>query len=65
MSKKANSQVPVRLLKDTESKFMIFNAFVVSNFLYCPLVQHMCGASDCEKIENVQERGLCDVLNDC
>ncbi len=30
------------LVLDTESKFMIFNAFVVSNFLYCPFVWHMC-----------------------
>ncbi len=39
MCKKANSQARAlaRLFSmlDTESKFMIFNAFVVSNFLYC------------------------------
>ncbi len=45
-------------------KFMIFNGFVVSNFLYCPLVWHMCCVSDCKKIEKVQERALCYVLND-
>ncbi len=49
---------------DTESKFMIFNAFVVSNFLYCPFVWHMSCVSDCKKIEKVRERALCYVLND-
>ncbi len=49
---------------DSESKFMIFNAFVVSNFSYCPLVWHMCCVSDCKKIETVQERSLHYVLND-
>ncbi len=68
MFKKANSQAQAlaRLssMLDIESKFMIFNAFVVSNFLYCPLVWHMCCVSDCKKIEKVQERALRYVLND-
>ncbi len=25
-----------------ESKLTLFNAFIVSNFLYCPVVWHMC-----------------------
>ncbi len=68
MCKKANS--PARALAqlssmlNTESKFMIFNAFIVSNVLYCPLVWHMCCVSDCKKIEKVQERALHYVLND-
>ncbi len=45
MCKKANNQARAlaRLssMLDNESKFMIFNAFVVSNFLYCPLVWHV------------------------
>ncbi len=68
MCKKANSHARAlaRLssMLDTESKFMIFNAFVVSNIFYCPLVWHMCCVSDCEKIEKVQERALCYVFND-
>ncbi len=44
---------------------MIFNAFEVSNFLYCPLVWHMCCVSDYKKIDKVQERrALRYVLND-
>ncbi len=68
MCNKANNQTGAlaRLssMLDTESKFMIFNAFVVSNFLYRPLVRHMCCLSDCKKIENVQERALRYGLND-
>ncbi len=42
-----------------ESKLTIFNAFIVSNFLYCPVVWHMCSKSDTKKVEKVQERALC------
>ncbi len=41
-----------------ESKLTILNAFIVSNFLYCPVVWHMCSKSDTKKVENVQERAL-------
>ncbi len=68
MCKKTNSQAwalaRMSSMLDTESKFMIFNAFVVSNCLYCPIVWHMCCVSDCKKIEKVQERALRYVLND-
>ncbi len=30
---------------NVESKFSISNAFVVSNFMHCPLVWHMCSVS--------------------
>ncbi len=67
MCKKANGQTRalacLSSMLDTESKFIIFNAFVVSNFLYCPLVWHMCCVSDCGNIEKVQKRALCYVLN--
>ncbi len=42
-----------------ESKLTIFNAFIVSNFLYCPVVWHMCSQSDTKKVEKLQERTLC------
>ncbi len=42
-----------------ESKLTIFNAFIVSNFLYCPVVWQMCSKSDTKKVEKVQERTLC------
>ncbi len=49
---------------NVESKFWIFNAFVVSNFMYCPLVWHMCSVSDSKKVEKIQERALRYVLSD-
>ncbi len=42
-----------------EFKLTIFNAFIVSNFLYCPVVWHMCSKSDIKKVEKVQEIALC------
>ncbi len=42
-----------------ESKLTIYNAFIVSNFLHCPVVWHMCSKSDTKKVEKVQERALC------
>ncbi len=42
-----------------ESKLTILKAFVVSNFLYCAVVWHMCSKSDTKKVEKVQERALC------
>ncbi len=34
-----------------EYKLTIFNAFIVTNFLYCHAVWHMCSKSDTEKVE--------------
>ncbi len=42
-----------------ESKLTIFNGFIVSKFLYCPVVCHMCSKSDTKKVEKVQEKALC------
>ncbi len=68
MCKKANSQAralaSLSSMLDTESKFMIVNAFVVSNFFILPLVWHMYRVSDCKKFVKVHERALPYVLND-
>ncbi len=45
-----------------ESKLTIFNAFIVSNFLYCPVVWRMCSKSYTKKVEKVQERALCFIF---
>ncbi len=47
-----------------ESKLLILKAFVVSKYMYCPLVWHMCGVSDCKIVEKIQERALLYVLSD-
>ncbi len=39
--------------------FTIFNAYIVSNFSYCPVIWHMCSKYDTKKIKKVQEKALC------
>ncbi len=38
-----------------QSRLTIFNAFLFSNFVYCPVIWHMCSKSDTKIVENVQE----------
>ncbi len=47
------------IMLPVESKLIVFNAFIVSNFLYCPVACNMCSQSDTKKLEKVQERALC------
>ena len=49
---------------DEECRLNVFNAFILSNFLYCPLVWHFCSKADSRKMENIQERALRFVYND-
>ena len=49
---------------DESSKLLIFRSFILSNFNYCPLVWHFCGATLTKKLENLQERGLRFVFKD-
>ncbi len=62
LCKKAARQVNCLMCLSTmlpvESKLTIFNAFIVSNFLYCPVVWQMCSQPDTKKLEKVQERAL-------
>ncbi len=44
------------MLNFESSLFKLVNDFVVSNFMCCPLIWHMCSVSDCKKKETVQER---------
>ena len=47
-----------------KSKMCIFQSFIRSNFLYCPLVWHQCGKQNTQKLEKLQERGLRLIFND-
>ena len=49
---------------DTNSKHIIYNSFVASNYDYCPLVWHFCWQVDNKKLEKLQERSLCIIHND-
>ncbi len=57
--RKAARQVNYLLCFLWSLSLTIFNAFIVSNFLYCPVVWYMCSKSDIKKVEKVQERALC------
>ena len=43
----------------------IFNAFILSNFNYCPIVWHFCGTGSMRKMEKIQERALRLMYADC
>ena len=43
---------------------MIDNSLVASNFNYCPLVWHICGVTNSNKMEKIQERCLRIVYKD-
>ena len=49
---------------DIDSKLTIFNAFIASNFMYCPIVWHLCSITDSRKIDKVQENALRFIYND-
>ena len=37
---------------------LVYNAFVCSNFNYCPIVWHFCSTASIRKMEKIQERAL-------
>ena len=43
---------------DQEGRMAIFRAFIISHFNYCPLVWHLCGATNTKKLERIQFRAL-------
>ena len=49
---------------NTRCNLKILNAFILSNFMYCPLVWHFCTPPDTRKIEKVQLRALRTVYTD-
>ena len=49
---------------DVSARRLIYNSFVASNFNYCPLVWHFCGATNSNKIEKIQQRCLRIIYKD-
>ena len=41
-----------------DSRRVIHQSFILSNFNYCPLVWHFCGKTNNKKLEKIQERSL-------
>ena len=61
---KTNALARLSAKLDFTSKMMLFNSFVLSHFLYCPVVWHMCNLGDIQKMEKIQKRALQCILND-
>ena len=49
---------------ETKVKLLLYKSFVLSNFSYCPVVWHACGATNTKKLEKVQHRALKFVFKD-
>ena len=47
-----------------DSRRVIHQSFILSNFNYCPLVWHFCGKTNNKKLEKIQERSLRILYND-
>ena len=43
---------------DLNCRKLIFMSFVLSKFIYCPIVWHFCGKQNNSKVEKIQERAL-------
>ncbi len=63
-ARQLNGLIRLSTMLPKESKFNIFNAFIISNFLYCPIVWHLCSKSDTCKVEKIQERALRFIFRD-
>ncbi len=61
-ARQVNCLMRLSTMLPMESKLTIVNAFIVSNFLYCPVVWHMCSKSDTGKVEKVLERAYIENL---
>ncbi len=47
-----------------EVKLSIYQAFILSNFNYCPVVWMLCGQCNVKKMEHIQLKALRFVFND-
>ena len=57
-AKQINALKRLSKLLNLESRMAIFRSFIMSNFNYCCLVWHACGAKNTHKLEKLQERAL-------
>ena len=47
-----------------DSKLKVYDAFIMSNFAYCPIVWNSCGTENSKNLENVNKRALRVVFDD-
>ena len=64
-SRQINAMNRVSKFLSKDCKTNLYNAFILSNFLYCSIVWHFCSSHCSYKIEKIQKRALRVVLNDC
>ena len=63
-ARQLNALLRIAKYLDMKSKKLIFNSFIMSNFNYCPLVWHLCGEGNNNKLKQIQERSLRTLLSD-
>ncbi len=49
---------------DLKERQIIYNTFMLSIFIYCPIIWHFCRKICTKKIEAIQERALRFMFND-
>ena len=59
-----NALVRLKRFLGNEKRKVLINSFVLSNFKYCALVWMLTNAKSVHKIEAIQKRTLCFMLND-
>ena len=62
-SRQINAMSRVSKFLSKDSKLKLFNAFILSIFLYCSILWHFCSNHDTYKMEKAQKRTLRLVLN--
>ena len=63
-SRQLNCLKRIAFRLDQKVKLLLYKSFVLSNFSYCPVVWHACGAINTKKLEKVQHRALKFVFDD-
>ena len=63
-ARQLNALTRISKYLDVDSRKIIYQSFVASNFNYCPLVWHFCGKLNTAKIEKIQERALKIIYKD-
>ena len=63
-ARQLNSLQRIAKYLSQNTKKIVFNSFILSNFNYRPLVWHICSIKNTQKAEKIQERGLRIILND-
>ena len=57
-ARQLNALARISRCLSTSSRMIIYNSFINSNFNYCPIVWHLCGKNNGDKIEKIRERAL-------